>query len=74
MEDIVSPAEDNSIFLSPVGCAGILRRRKERNLTINLELEAVLKKGVQGMSAEEIETKSRKQKRGRLSTVCIDEL
>lgn len=67
LKDIVSPEISEKIFISPVGCAGILRRRKERNLSINRELEIALIRGASVMSDIEIEKRSRIQKRGKYS-------
>lgn len=64
LEEIVSPYMGREIFISPVGCYGILRRKSERNLSINHRLEAVLIDISSRMSAEEIEGRSRIQKRG----------
>lgn len=69
LRDIVSPEMSEQIFISPVGCAGILRRRKERNLSINKDLEKALIKGASVMSESEIEKRSLVQKRGKYSKV-----
>ena len=42
MQDIVSSDDVPDIYLSPVGCAGIVRRSIERNLSINPRLLDVL--------------------------------
>ena len=68
MKDIVSPDAPEDIYISPVGCFGIIRRKRERNLKINLRLEEVLLNISSQMSPEEIEKRSRVQKRGRFST------
>lgn len=68
MKDIVSPDAPEDIYISPVGCFGIIRRQRERNLKINLRLEEVLLHISFQMSPEEIEKRSRVQKRGRFST------
>lgn len=67
MKDIVSPDAPEDIYISPVGCFGIIRRKRERNLKINLRLEEVLLSISSQMSAEEIERRSRVQQRGRFS-------
>lgn len=67
MKDIVSNDAPNDIYISPVGCYGIVRRKEERNLTINSRLEKVLLKISSEMSADEIEKRSRIQHRGRFS-------
>lgn len=56
------------IYISPVGCYGIIRRKQERNLQINKRLEEVLLNISSKMSPDEIEKRSRVQKRGKLST------
>jgi len=68
MEDIIT-AEDvpKQIFISPVGCFGIVRRKRERNLNMNSRLEEVLLDISSEMTPEEIEKRSRVQKRGRFS-------
>ena len=67
MSSIVSPDAPEDIYISPVGCYGIIRRKQERNLKINKRLEEVLLSISSQMSAEEIEKRSRIQKRGRFS-------
>ena len=67
MRDIVSPDVPEDIYISPVGCFGIVRRKRERNLKINARLEEILLDTASQMSAEEIEKRSRVQKRGRFS-------
>jgi len=56
-----------NLFISPVGCAGILRRKNERKLKINPRLEEVLISISSQWSAEEIEKKSLIQPRGKFS-------
>lgn len=67
MRDIVSADAPEDIYISPVGCFGIIRRKQERNLRINSRLEEVLLNISSQMSPEEIEKRSRVQKRGRFS-------
>ena len=67
MSAIVSPDAPEDIYISPVGCYGIIRRKQERNLKINSRLEEVLLSISSQMSAEEIDKRSRIQKRGRFS-------
>ena len=57
-----------SIYISPVGCQGIVRRKEERNLSINPRLEGILLRISATMSADDIERRSRVQKRGRFSS------
>ena len=64
MMDIVSPDAPEEIYMSPVGCYGILRRKNERKLPINPRLEEVLVKASGVMTIEEIERRSMVQKRG----------
>ena len=68
MKDIVSPTNQEDIYLSPVGCQGIVRRKQERNLKINARLEEVLVRIASTMTEEEIERRSRVQRRGRFGT------
>lgn len=73
MQDIVAPYAEQDIFLSPVGCHGILRRKNERNISINERLERALMGVSKLMDAMEIERKSRVQKRGKRGiTVSAD--
>ena len=68
LQSIISADAPEDIYISPVGCNGILRRKNERNLKINSRLEKVLESISSQMSEAEIEKRSRVQKRGRLST------
>ncbi len=68
MKDIVSPDAPEDIYISPVGCYGIVRRKNERNLKINARLEEVLLSISSQMAPEEIEKRSQVQHRGRFST------
>jgi DNA (cytosine-5)-methyltransferase 1 len=74
MVDIVSADAPSDIYISPVGCYGIVRRKEERHLTINPRLEEVLLSISSEMSAEEIEKRSRIQHRGRFSSPASDSL
>ena len=65
LKDIVSGNPPKEIYISPVGCYGIIRRKQERNLKINTRLERALLKVASEMTEEEIEKKSRRQKRGK---------
>lgn len=67
MSAVVSAEAPEDIYISPVGCCGIIRRKQERNLKINSRLEEVLLSISSQMSAEEIEKRSRIQRRGRFS-------
>lgn len=68
MKEIVSTQASEDIYISPVGCYGIVRRKNERNLKINPRLEEVLLKSSASMSFDEIEKKSKIQKRGMFSS------
>lgn len=68
MKEIVSADAPEDIYISPVGCYGIVRRKMERNLKINPRLEEVLLSISSEMTPEEIEKRSRIQQRGRFST------
>ena len=67
MNDVISEDAPESIYISPVGCNGIVRRKNERNLKMNQRLEEILIQISNQMSPEEIEKRSRVQKRGRFS-------
>lgn len=67
MIDIVSSDAQEDIYMTPTGCYGIVRRKNERGLKINPRLEQVLLDISSQLSAEEIEKRSRIQKRGRFS-------
>lgn len=67
LESIVAVNTDKSIFISPVGCQGIIRRTEERKININSRLKEVLTSIAKTMPADEIEKKSRVQHRGRFS-------
>lgn len=68
IEDIIDTKPDSRFFISPVGCQGILRRAAERNMRINSRLEKVLSQISSSMCPNEIEKRSRVQKRGRFSS------
>ncbi|MCL1988668.1 MAG: DNA cytosine methyltransferase [Firmicutes bacterium] len=65
MKNIIDSNAPKEIYISPVGCHGIIRRKSERNLKINSRLEEVLLCISQTMSAEEIERRSQIQRRGK---------
>lgn len=66
--DVIDVDAPENFYISPVGCKGILRRKVERDLTINPRLEEVLKSISSLWSDEKIEAISRVQSRGRFST------
>lgn len=67
MYNIVSSEAPKNLYLSPTACAGIVRRKTERGLGMNLRLEQVLTETASRLSPEEIEKRSRVQKRGEFS-------
>lgn len=67
LPEIISANVPENIYISPVGCSGIVRRKNERNVSINPRLEEIMVYISAQMSADEIEKKSRIQPRGRLS-------
>lgn len=67
LPEIISANAPEEIYISPVGCSGIVRRKNERNVSINPRLEEILTKVSVQMSVDEIEKKSRVQRRGRFS-------
>lgn len=69
MQDIVSSDATDDIYISPVGCFGIIRRKNERNLKMNKRLEEILIKTSSRMTSEEIEKKSRIQPRGKFDSI-----
>ena len=73
MKDIVDPNAPEDIYLSPVGCSGILRRKEERNKNINMRLSEVLAETASLMSKDEIEKISRRQHRGSFSLDAIND-
>lgn len=46
MLDIIDRDADEKYYLSPAGCAGILRRKRERNVNINSRLQTLLEQTV----------------------------
>lgn len=64
LKNIISPYDTDDIYISPVGCYGIVRRKNERNIKMNSRLEKVLLNISSQMSKDEIEKRSRVQKRG----------
>jgi DNA (cytosine-5)-methyltransferase 1 len=68
MFDIIDVEAAENFYISPVGCKGILRRKEERQLSINPKLEVVLKSVSSQWTSERIEQISKKQSRGRFSS------
>ncbi len=73
LPEIISLDAPEEIYLSPVGCHGIVRRKRERNLSINQRLEEVLLNISSQMGIEEIEKRSRIQPRGKFSERLISD-
>lgn len=67
LKNIIDGEPPEDIYISSVGCYGILRRKTERNMRINARLEKVLSGIASKMPLEEIERRSRVQKRGAFS-------
>ena len=67
MSEIVSADAPKEIYISPVGCYGILRRSRERNLAVNERLEIILDRIAREMSVDDIEKYSLRQQRGKYS-------
>lgn len=65
IQNIIDTEPDEKLYLSPVGCKGILRRKEERDLRINPRLEYYLSEISSTMSDGDIENISRRQSRGR---------
>lgn len=65
--NIIDIDAEKNLYITPVGCNGILRRKQERKLSINQRLEESLKNISSEMSEELIESISMKQNRGRFS-------
>lgn len=74
MKDIISADAPEDIYISPVGCHGIVRRKEERNARINARLETVLREIASQMDSAEIEKRSRVQKRGRFSNPKFEDM
>ena len=62
--DIIDIDAEEELFISPVGCKGILRRSIERGTNMNPRLQTVMERIVAQMDDDEIERISRIQPRG----------
>ena len=62
--DIIDTNAPAKVFISPVGCKGILRRAEERHMNINPRLAAVMRNVAAQLPEDEIERISRIQPRG----------
>lgn len=67
MLSVIDTNPDPKLYISPVGCKGILRRSEERETKINPRLKEILENISSQMSDHEIEKRSRIQKRGLFS-------
>lgn len=65
MREIVSADAPEDIYLSPTGCYGIVRRSVERQTYINSRLKKILINISSSLALDEIEKKSKVQRRGR---------
>lgn len=65
--DIIDTNAPEKVFISPVGCKGILRRAEERQIKINARLAKVMQYISKQLPADEIERISRIQPRGAYS-------
>jgi hypothetical protein len=72
LEDVIDICAPESVFITPVGCKGILRRAKERGVSLNPRLKIILESISSELSETEIEVISRKQKRGRFSSDTLN--
>ncbi|MDI9333198.1 MAG: DNA cytosine methyltransferase [Cytophagales bacterium] len=66
--DVIDVHASENFYITPVGCKGILRRKEERQLSMNLRLETVLQTISSQWSDEKIEAISMIQNRGRFSS------
>lgn len=69
--DVIDTKAAENFYITPAGCMGILRRKEERKLSMNIRLEAVLRKISSTWTDEKIDGVSRKQSRGRFSTSSV---
>ena len=65
--DIIDTNAPEKVFISPVGCKGILRRAEERKMKMNPRLAEVMRAVAAQLPEEEIERISRVQPRGAYS-------
>ena len=65
--DIIDTNADEKVFISPVGCKGILRRAEERRMKMNPRLAEIMRRISSTLPEEEIERISRIQPRGAFS-------
>jgi DNA (cytosine-5)-methyltransferase 1 len=67
LSDVIEANASEQFYITPVGCKGILRRKSERGLSMNLRLEQVLGAISAKWSDAEIDLISRRQSRGRFA-------
>lgn len=67
MADVIDVNAPEKVFISPVGCKGILRRAEERRVKINPRLARIMRDVASQLPADEIERISRVQPRGAYS-------
>lgn len=72
IKDIIDTEATENFYISPAGCAGILRRKDERNLKINKRLEEILISISAEWTKEKILERSLIQKRGKFSATIPD--
>lgn len=65
--DVIDTNADEGLFISPVGCMGIVRRAEERGMRMNPRLETIMRGIAAQMDGAEIERISRIQPRGEYS-------
>ena len=72
--DVIDVQVEEKFYITPVGCKGILRRRAERDLSINPRLRLILRNISSQWTDEKIEEISRKQTRGKFSSATAPKL
>jgi DNA (cytosine-5)-methyltransferase 1 len=73
LESIIDVCAEEKLYITPVGCKGILRRKEERKMSMNRRLEIVLTDISSKWSIDEIEAISRIQPRGQFSKNLADQ-
>jgi DNA (cytosine-5)-methyltransferase 1 len=68
IKNIIDINASEKLYITPVGCKGILRRSKERGFLLNSRLKSILEEISSTWTDEKIETISRQQTRGRFSS------
>ncbi|MBL0253192.1 MAG: DNA cytosine methyltransferase [Polaromonas sp.] len=67
IQSVLDTKPEEKLYITPVGCKGILRRKQERGLKMNARLEDVLLNISSTWSDKDIEAVSRLQPRGKFS-------